>query len=243
MKKTSFIYKITNTVNGKSYIGVTSYSRPVRRWRKHILVSKNKQLYLTNGSFGSLHQAILDFGVKSFTFDVLEECSRKVGFKREQFWIKFHNTFGDGGYNKTAGGRGFNGRTHSKETKQRLAAINIGRNLGANSAWFGKHHTEEAKAKISAANKKKIFNRGKDNPFYGKKHSPETIALMKKKAKAREYKKEWAVKRSKLSSNDIIEIKKSYASGIKVIELAEKYGVSSPCIYKVLKKIRWTDQE
>jgi group I intron endonuclease len=240
---TSFIYKITNIKNNKSYIGVTSYAKPIRRWKKHILISKNKTLYMTNGSFRDLHQAILDFGAGNFTFEVLEECPKRFGFKREQYWIKFHNTFGDGGYNKTAGGRGFNGRTHSAETKEKLSDLNKGKYSGADNPFYGQHHTEETKAKISAANKKKAFNRGENNPFYGKKHSEETIALMKEKAKAREYKQEWVLKRIKLSKDDVVEIKKDYGNGVKVTDLAEKYKVSIPCIYKVLKKTRATDQE
>ncbi len=242
-RSTSFIYKITNTANNKSYIGVTNYAKPIRRWKKHILISKNKTLYLTNGSFRDLHQAIVDFGVSSFTFEVLEECSTRMGFKREQYWIKFHNTFGDAGYNKTAGGRGFNGRTHSNETKEKLSDLNKGKYAGADNPFFGQHHTEEAKAKIAAGNRKKIFNRGVDNPFYGKKHSPETIALMRSKAQSREYKKEWVLKRIKLTTEDVLEIKIAYNNGAKVTELAEQYKVSIPCIYKVLKKIRSTDQE
>lgn len=240
---TCFVYKITNIKNSKSYIGVTNYAKPIKRWKKHVLISKNKQLYLTNGSFRDLHQAILDFGVESFTFEVVEECPSRLGFKREQYWIKFYDTFGENGYNKTAGGRGFNGRTHSEETKAKLAELNKGKFSGPDNGWFGKHHSPETKAKISAANKKKIFNRGENNPFYGKKHSPETIALMKEKAQKREYQKEWAIKRSKLTSEDVAEIKKCYEAGIKVVDLAEKYKVSIPCIYKVIKKPRWTDQK
>jgi group I intron endonuclease len=239
----SFIYKITNTKNNKSYIGVTSYAKPIRRWKKHILISKNKTLYLTNGSFRDLHQAILDYGVNSFTFEVLEECSKRLGFKREQYWIKFYETFGAGGYNKTAGGRGFNGRTHSDETKEKLSDLNKGKFTGADNPFFGQHHTEETKAKISAANRKKIFNRGVDNPFYGKKHSPETIALMKEKAQSREYKREWVLKRIKLTTEDVVEIRNAFGNGVKVVDLAVKHKVSVPCIYKVLKKTRATDQE
>ena len=73
-----------------------------------------------------------------------------MGFKREQYWIKFHNTFGEGGYNKTAGGRGFNGRTHSDETKEKLSDLNKGKFTGADNPFYGQHHTEEAKAKIQS---------------------------------------------------------------------------------------------
>lgn len=242
MKK-SYVYKITNSINKKAYIGITGLARPILRWKKHILISKNKPLYLTNGVFRDLHQDMIDFGVASFTFEVLEECSSKVGFKREQYWIKLHNTFGENGYNKTAGGRGFNGRTHSDETKEKLSIINKGKFVGEDNPMYGKHHSQETKAKISAANKKTIFNRGKNNPFYGKSHSAETIAVMKEKAQSREYQKEWTLKRIKLTKENVLEIKKSYENGTKVVELAEKFKVSIPCIYKVLKQVRQIDQD
>lgn len=241
--KKAYIYKITNTIDKKAYIGITGHAKPIKRFKKHILISRNKELYLKNGNFGLLHQAILDFGESAFSFEVLEQCTVKSGWRREKHWIKVHNTFGENGYNKTAGGRGFNGRTHSAETKDKLSDINKGKFAGEKNGWFGHHHTEEAKAKISAGNKKPIFNRGKNNPFYGKKHTEETIEVMREKASNREYKKEWVIKRSKLSTEDVKDIKKAYSEGARVVELAEKYEVSIPCIYKVLKKPRQIDQE
>jgi group I intron endonuclease len=243
MKKRAYIYRITNTKNNKIYVGTTAYANPIKRWKKHILISKNKELYLTNGSFRSLHQAILDDGVGSFGFDILEECLPSQAFKREKYWIKRLGSFGENGYNHTAGGRGFNGRTHSEETKEKLSSINKGKFSGSDNPMYGKQHSAETRAKISAANRKTIFNRGKNNPFYGRRHSEETIAIMKEKAQARPYEKEWAQKHTKLSKEDVIEIKKLYETRTKVKELALKYSVSVPCIYKVLKNPRWTDQE
>ncbi len=43
----------------------------------------------------------------------------------------------------------------------------------------GKHHSEESKLKISLARKGTLC--GKDNPFYGKKHSEETLKIIGKK--------------------------------------------------------------
>ena len=35
-----FIYKITNKINGKMYIGKTEYDNPIKRWKRHIEDSK-----------------------------------------------------------------------------------------------------------------------------------------------------------------------------------------------------------
>lgn len=242
MKKRSSIYKITNLISNKIYIGVTNYDRPIKRWQKHILISKNKPLYLKNGAFRALHQDMIDLGLSNFVFEVIEECLPSQGFKREKFWIKKTGSFGEAGYNKTAGGRGFNGRSHSKETKQILSELNQGKILGENNPMFGRKHTPEMKAKAAATREKNSFNRGKKNPFFGHKHTEETIAMMKEMAQSRVYEKEWAVKRSKLSTEDVLEIKRLYADGEKVVDLALKFDVSIPCIYKVLKKPRTIDQ-
>lgn len=239
--KRSHVYKITNIKNNKSYIGVTGKVKPIHRWKKHILISKNKELYLKNGSFKSLHQAIVDDGVSSFIFEILEQCIPSLGFKREKYWIKFYNTFGDNGYNRTAGGKGFNGRKHSKETKEKLSVLNKGKISGEKHPMFGRKHSQETKDKISAI-KKIRFNRGKNNPFFGKKHSKDTIEIIKSKAKDRLFEKEWVIKRIKLTSENVDEIKKLYDEDVKVSDLAEKFKVSIPCIYKVIKKPRKIDQ-
>ena len=43
---------------------------------------------------------------------------------------------------------------------------------GEKNPFYGRHHTEETKKKLSEANKGKQL--GKDNPFYGKTHSEES---------------------------------------------------------------------
>lgn len=242
MRKKAYIYKITNTKTNLSYIGCTTYKKPINRWKKHIQIAKNKTLYLTNKSFTELHQSILDDGIDAFTFEVLEECKPAKRYQKEKYWIKFYDTFKGNGYNRTAGGRGFNGRTHSEETRRKLSEMNKGKGIGSENSFYGRHHTPEAKAKISKANKKKTYNAKEANPFFGKTHSPDTIEKIKILGKARHFKKEWIIKRTKLTYDDIKEIKLSYDNGNKVKKLAEKYKVSIPCIYKVLKKTRSIDK-
>ena len=48
---------------------------------------------------------------------------------------------------------------------------------GENHPWYGKHHTEETKEKISASRKGKY--KGENNSFFGKRHSKENIEKMK----------------------------------------------------------------
>lgn len=88
------IYKITNKVNGKCYIGQTRYTLEFR-WRQHI--HKKDNVYF--------HQAIHKYGVDNFDKEVLEECDIKDLDSREIFYIAKFDTFKNG-YNLTVGGDG-----------------------------------------------------------------------------------------------------------------------------------------
>lgn len=89
-----YIYKITNKVNGMSYIGQTRYTVEFR-WRQH----QHKQ---DNTYF---HNAIQYYGADNFEVETLEECDVKVLDSREIFYIAKYNTFNQG-YNLTIGGGG-----------------------------------------------------------------------------------------------------------------------------------------
>lgn len=89
-----FIYKITNKVNGKSYIGQTRYSVEFR-WRQHI--HKKDNVYF--------HNALKKYGIENFTIETLEECDYKDLDSREIFYIAKYDTF-NSGYNLTIGGSG-----------------------------------------------------------------------------------------------------------------------------------------
>lgn len=88
------IYKITNKVNGKSYIGQTRYTIEFR-WRQHI--HKKDNTYF--------HNAIKKYGVDNFIVEKLEECNIEDLNEREIYYIAKYNTFKDG-YNSTIGGDG-----------------------------------------------------------------------------------------------------------------------------------------
>lgn len=106
------IYKITKIENGKSYIGQSNDIE--RRFSEH----KTKINI-------PIEIAIRKYGVDSFTFEVIEECSLDQLDEREQYWISFYNTYKGIGYNCNEGGgnsRGENnGRT--KLTNEDVAYI------------------------------------------------------------------------------------------------------------------------
>ena len=91
------VYKITNKVNKKSYIGITTRTVEIR-WKEHINDSKvytNRPLY----------RAFNKYGLDSFILEVLEEVPDFLLHKKEIMCIKIFNTYKNG-YNATLGGDG-----------------------------------------------------------------------------------------------------------------------------------------
>lgn len=102
------IYKITNTLNDKCYIGQSIDIET--RWIQHIHEGKH------NTQKGKLYPAIFQNGIENFIFEVIEECplDQEILNKKERYWIKFYNSFEDG-YNSTIGGQGEDSWTYNPD--------------------------------------------------------------------------------------------------------------------------------
>lgn len=98
-----YIYKITNTVNGKIYIGQTR-NRVQTRWTNHVTCAKNQTHKDYNIPF---HNAIRKYGRSAFQVDIIEECDNSLLNDRETYWIaQFQSNDKDKGYNLSFGGSG-----------------------------------------------------------------------------------------------------------------------------------------
>ena len=93
-----FIYKITNNLNGKSYIGQT-IQNVKERFYQHCAV-KCSQAVLNM----AIHKAINKYGKSNFTVQVIEEVKSVYLNDRERYWIKYYNSYNNG-YNSTKGGQ------------------------------------------------------------------------------------------------------------------------------------------
>jgi len=94
------IYKITNQINNKSYIGQSKDIK--KRLNKHKSTCFNPS---DNHYEYPLYRAIRKYGIENFTVEVIEECKIEELNQKEEYWIKKYNTFFNG-YNQTLGGDG-----------------------------------------------------------------------------------------------------------------------------------------
>ena len=93
------IYKITNTVNGKAYIGQTIHDAVTGRIRKHLNESsRGNQL---------VKRAVKKYGKDVFIYEILHDgIIPELLDSYEIEAIEKHNTLAPNGYNLTHGGEG-----------------------------------------------------------------------------------------------------------------------------------------
>lgn len=88
------IYKITNVINNKCYIGCSKNIE--LRWKQHKRIPKRKV---------AIYNAMRKYGIENFKFEIIEVCSERELYEKEKFWIKYYNSYNNG-YNETTGGEG-----------------------------------------------------------------------------------------------------------------------------------------
>ena len=162
-----FVYKTTNLINNKKYIG------------------KHSTTNIDDGYLGSgklLLKAIEKYGKKNFQRKILII----VDSEEEAYWYEqqlvtmkivedgLHYNLRIGGEGSVKGKENFLygrigknapmwGKKHTEETKKKISDAVKGKNhplygkTGEKCIWFGKHHTEETKRKMSEAQKGKKF--------------------------------------------------------------------------------------
>ena len=134
------IYKATNLINGKKYIGQTIEILK-DRISGHITKSKN-------GSKYCFHNAIRKYGVDVFSWEMICLClSKSEADAKEREFIKTLNTKVPHGYNMTEGGEGTIGLSPSREARAKISKALTGKP----GTFLGRKHTLETRAKITTA--------------------------------------------------------------------------------------------
>lgn len=95
-----YIYKITNNINQKVYIGKTS-SSITHRWQRH-----KEDAQKDSERHRPLYKAMNKYGIEYFTIELIEEVQDDtVACEQEIYWIEYFQSF-KYGYNATTGGDG-----------------------------------------------------------------------------------------------------------------------------------------
>lgn len=148
------IYKTTNLVNGKFYVGKDA---------------KNKKSYLGSGNV--LRQAIEKYGKENFKKEILEICTTLQQLSdREKYWIKKLNAI-KLGYNLTEGGTG--GDTYTNNTNKYTPGFCQGLDPW-NKGLKGLTPWNKGLKGIMGANKTS-YKAGKDHIMYGAKQKESTV--------------------------------------------------------------------
>ena len=98
------IYKITNLINNKCYIGQSVHIE--KRW-----YDEKRRAFAENANEYDLprSRAFRKYGLENFSFEILEECPIDMLNSREQYYIKYYNSITPNGYNITIGGNSSSG--------------------------------------------------------------------------------------------------------------------------------------
>lgn len=129
------IYGIYNNANGKIYIGQTRQGY-LRRFTQHLCPTESCPL---------LKAAIKKYGRNAFSCELLDFAySQEEANEKEKMWIAALGVYKrENGYNLSMGGSIGN---FNKETLEKMSRSK----LGDKNSFYGKKHTEEAKARMSA---------------------------------------------------------------------------------------------
>lgn len=114
------IYKITNLINNKIYVGKTVKTIEWR-FKKHCYDARK-----TPNTKNHFHRALLKYGPENFVIEQIDSADTKTELnKKEQYWIDYYASTTNG-YNMTPGGDGGNTYTVLSEEELNQVKIKIG---------------------------------------------------------------------------------------------------------------------
>lgn len=209
------VYQIKNIYNNKIYIG-SSINLGQRIYNHFCMLSKNKHINKKLQSSWNIHTK------QAFEYLILEFCNKENLIEREQFYI---NTYKPE-YNLTPLAGSNATRITTEETKRKQSAK-------SKEMWKIPGMREKISNAVNDPIVKKYTHESKlkmwRNPEYRKQHS---LSLQGKG-------------NSKLTIDQVKEIRKLYKQGITCTELTKKYGFAYRAMKNILDRItyKWIEEE
>ena len=136
------IYKMTNKVNGKVYIGQTTRELD-ERTKEHI---RHNEIIVD--------KAIQKYGIENFTVEQIDLAENIDELnQKEMYWIEHYDCIIPKGYNQCYGGNNTCGYHHKEESKQKMSIKKSQNYIGEGNPFYNKTHSEESRKKMSEARK------------------------------------------------------------------------------------------
>lgn len=224
-----FLYKITNTVNGKCYIGVTA--NPAKRYKQHIQPSRTLDR-ITN-------KAAEKYGVENLSYIVIACGELDYISDLEVLAIDTYNTLSPNGYNLSIGGLVNSGFVWSSDAVKAISGVNHRlSSLSEDDVLFIRKSQDLTSSDIAVlfGITTQIVKRIRGGKSYKEIASLDGLAGVG--YKAYEQPKGEGAHNSKLSESDVVSIIESVDRSIEW--LAKEYYVSTGAIRKILSGATWS---
>lgn len=241
---THSIYRITNKVNGKHYVGQTKNVR--NRWNRHKELQKkaNDANYKYRKFIQVIHYALAKYGLENFEFVVVEEVeTQEQANDREEHWARELNSYAPSGYNVTKCGEH---KALSEETKRKISEAQKGRKVPKHrkqqisKTLTGRTLSEEHKQVISEGMKNSEventgqFQKGQKAPAkaFKKGHVPWNTGKSGYKVPAISKAK---TGKTKYTTEQILYMKKLKSQGESYRAIAREFGTAHTYVKKLIE--------
>jgi group I intron endonuclease len=214
------IYKISNSINRRIYIGSAINFR--LRKNRHVTSLKNNKHYNAK-----LQGFVNKYGIDKLNFELIEECNKENLIQIEQYYIDKYKAVKNGFNILPTAGSWLN-KKHSKYSRKKISDTKKGKQT---KTMLGKKHSEKTKKLISEKaigrkqSQKTIANRVKKNT--GKIRPKSAIETVRKKL-------------SKLSDNEAMQIKILLQKKVKQMDIAKMFNVCQRSISRIHQGISYT---
>ena len=226
------IYKITNQVNQKIYIGQSNNIE--RRFSQHKSPYEQERY-----SEKPLYKAFAKYGIENFTFEIIEECSSELLDEKEKHWIStLHSLVHQNGYNITSGGDGNSDDNHPRHKLTMEDVIDI----------RTRYNNHERCREVEALYKDRIGHSGFSKIWKGETQAdvmPEVYTYENKQFHLHNTGQKGSSNgRSKLTEEDVIAIRMRKKNGENWKDVYKDYeftGIKPGPFYNIWAGYNWKD--